>query len=391
MKFAFIHADLVLGGAEKLILDMAKVLSKKEENEITIYTNTKQINNNFEISEKIKIKKILSFLPKTFLNKFKAIFSYIRILLMTLYIILFEKKYDVYILDQISFPLIILKLFRKKTIFYCHYPDFLQDDKKEKGVLKKIYRFFIFFLEYVSMKFSDLILCNSQFTKKVTIESFHLKQDKIKILYPSCEINNNLISSKKRSRDYFLALNRIESKKNHLFIISVFENLLKKSKKGKIPNLIIAGGLNTNSKKDKDYYLKLQKKIKELNLTQKIKIKINITDKEKINLIYNSMVLLYPPKNEHFGIVPIEGMSLGVPCIANFTGGPLETVLNGKTGFLVDNQIKDWVKVLEFYIGLEMEGWKNVEVDCRERFKRFFGFEGFERCWLEILEDFFGN
>jgi len=44
--------------------------------------------------------------------------------------------------------------------------------------------------------------------------------------------------------------------------------------------------------------------------------------------------LLYPVEDEDFGIVPIEAMSHGVPVIAHASGGPLETVLPEKTGFL---------------------------------------------------------
>ena len=37
---------------------------------------------------------------------------------------------------------------------------------------------------------------------------------------------------------------------------------------------------------------------------------------------------------EHFGLVPIEAMAAGRPVIAADSGGPLETVVDGTTGFL---------------------------------------------------------
>jgi glycosyltransferase involved in cell wall biosynthesis len=43
---------------------------------------------------------------------------------------------------------------------------------------------------------------------------------------------------------------------------------------------------------------------------------------------------LYTPDREHFGIVPIEAMNAGTPAICVASGGPLETVLHGLTGFL---------------------------------------------------------
>ena len=44
---------------------------------------------------------------------------------------------------------------------------------------------------------------------------------------------------------------------------------------------------------------------------------------------------LYTPVGEHFGIVPLEAMAAGVPVIAMASGGPLETVKNGETGYLI--------------------------------------------------------
>ena len=51
-------------------------------------------------------------------------------------------------------------------------------------------------------------------------------------------------------------------------------------------------------------------------------------------LLQHARLLVYTPSNEHFGIVPLEAMLAGVPVLAANSGGPLETVLNGETGWL---------------------------------------------------------
>ena len=43
---------------------------------------------------------------------------------------------------------------------------------------------------------------------------------------------------------------------------------------------------------------------------------------------------------EHFGIVPLEAMSVGTPVIAVDSGGPKETVENEETGFLCSSSSK---------------------------------------------------
>jgi alpha-1,3/alpha-1,6-mannosyltransferase len=41
-------------------------------------------------------------------------------------------------------------------------------------------------------------------------------------------------------------------------------------------------------------------------------------------------------QNEHFGIVPLEAMAAYKPVIACNSGGPVESIKNGVTGFLCD-------------------------------------------------------
>ena len=53
-------------------------------------------------------------------------------------------------------------------------------------------------------------------------------------------------------------------------------------------------------------------------------------------------MLLYTPENEHFGIVPVEAMYMGCIVFACNSGGPLESVADGETGFLLEPDEKIW-------------------------------------------------
>lgn len=64
-------------------------------------------------------------------------------------------------------------------------------------------------------------------------------------------------------------------------------------------------------------------------------------------LLSQSKLLLYTPINEHFGIVPVEAMHAGIPVLASNTGGPLETIVEGETGWLRDaHSVPDWTAVM---------------------------------------------
>lgn len=64
-------------------------------------------------------------------------------------------------------------------------------------------------------------------------------------------------------------------------------------------------------------------------------------------LLKSARLLIYTPSNEHFGIVPLEAMLAGVPVLACNTGGPLETVVEGETGWLRSpDEPEAWTEVM---------------------------------------------
>lgn len=62
------------------------------------------------------------------------------------------------------------------------------------------------------------------------------------------------------------------------------------------------------------------------------------------------MALLYTPENEHFGIVPVEGMYMSRPILASKSGGPMESILDKETGFLLSSDEKEWAKILSWIV-----------------------------------------
>ena len=56
---------------------------------------------------------------------------------------------------------------------------------------------------------------------------------------------------------------------------------------------------------------------------------------------YSRCQALIFPGEEDFGIVPVEAMASGRPVIAYGRGGALDTVIDGKTGYLFNDQSVD--------------------------------------------------
>ena len=75
---------------------------------------------------------------------------------------------------------------------------------------------------------------------------------------------------------------------------------------------------------------------------------LSVPNQLKLMLLNSARLLVYTPSNEHFGIVPLEAMLAEVPVLAANSGGPLETVVDGRTGWLRSpEKISDWTEVVQ--------------------------------------------
>ncbi len=65
-------------------------------------------------------------------------------------------------------------------------------------------------------------------------------------------------------------------------------------------------------------------------------IRSNVSNEELVVLYNQSLVTVFVPLMEPFGLVTIESMACGTPVIAADQGGPREVLRHGETGLLVD-------------------------------------------------------
>jgi alpha-1,3/alpha-1,6-mannosyltransferase len=97
--------------------------------------------------------------------------------------------------------------------------------------------------------------------------------------------------------------------------------------------LIMAGGYDERVTENKEHYLELRQLTTDLDLNDHVTFLRSLSNAAKVSLLKMATALLYTPDREHFGIVPVESMYLRCPVIAVNSGGPLETIVDGVTGF----------------------------------------------------------
>jgi glycosyltransferase involved in cell wall biosynthesis len=97
-----------------------------------------------------------------------------------------------------------------------------------------------------------------------------------------------------------------------------------------------------------------------------------VGDSERDALMGSARALLFPGE-EDFGIVPVEAQAAGLPVIAYEVGGASETIIDGRTGVLFDQQSAlGLAAAIERFEGLELDERvirKNAERFGRERFR----------------------
>ncbi len=111
--------------------------------------------------------------PRSIFGRMIAFCAYVRMMLCALWVILFGGNYDYYVLDQVSFPIPLLRCRRRNVLFYCHYPDKLLSTDR-RSPIKRFYRFFLDNLEEITTGMARCIVVNSQFTQKVFYDNFPL-------------------------------------------------------------------------------------------------------------------------------------------------------------------------------------------------------------------------
>ncbi len=79
-------------------------------------------------------------------------------------------------------------------------------------------------------------------------------------------------------------------------------------------------------------------------------VKEKISDESLVSLLNNAICLLYTSKLEPFGFAPLEANACATPVIGLMQGGIRETVLDGRTGFLVLPDAQAIADKLQYFI-----------------------------------------
>ncbi|OVA15160.1 Glycosyl transferase [Macleaya cordata] len=343
LNIAIIHPDLGIGGAERLIVDAAVELASHGHN-VRVFTAHHDRNRCFEetLDGTFPVTVYGTFLPRHIFYRFHALCAYLRCIFVALCVLLMWPSFDVVLADQVSVIVPLMKAKKSsKVVFYCHFPDLLL--AQHTTVLRRIYRKPINMVEEATTGMADLILVNSRFTASTfasTFKCLDAKGIRPAVLYPA--VNVEQFDKPSAYNLNFLSINRFERKKNIDLAISSFAMLhsleadvLKGLDLAKA-SLTVVGGFDKRLRENVEYLDELKSLAEREGVSNRVNFITSCTTSERNALLSQCLCVLYTPKDEHFGIVPLEAMAAQKPVIACNSGGPVETVRDGVTGFLCE-------------------------------------------------------
>lgn len=317
------------------------------------------------------VKTYGDWLPRHLFGGLHILCAILRALWLAIVVAFTEQEYEVFICDQVSAYVPVLRFLRPRTpiLFYCHFPDQLLSSRG--SALKRLYRRPFDSFERSTTAMAHEIVVNSTFTRGVVQRTFGsaLAGRELQVLYPCIDVPP--ASAPAPSADgsiLFVSINRFERKKAVELAVDAFALL-----QTRLPaalaartHLVIAGGYDTRVAENVSYHAELVARAKaaglvdcaivgsahpmggfpgvvsvgtaapfaQVELFSKVTFVRSFTDAQKAWLLASAATIVYTPSNEHFGIVPIEAGAAGRPVIAVSSGGPLESVVHGRTGFL---------------------------------------------------------
>ncbi|KAL2364506.1 hypothetical protein RJZ56_002551 [Blastomyces dermatitidis] len=451
-----LHPDLGIGGAERLVLDVALSLQARG-HRVKIYTSHRDPNHCFEEARDGTLDVAVrgnTMFPDQIAGRFRVLFAVLRQMHLVAGLLAASKgeeggkgggdgeteegEEEVYIVDQVPACVPILKTFgpflsslssssrnnaksktrrKQRILFYCHFPDQLLAKRDEGGAIRRLvkacYRYPFDWFEGWAIGAADKVVANSKFTCGVVRQVFGNGLGDVRVVYPCVDTGaknvGKLVEGGKLwgGKKILLSINRFERKKDVGLAIRAYHGLGEEGRQG--TRLIIAGGYDNRVHENVQYHTDLDNLatglglrtatsktvISALSIPDSIEVLflLSVPSAFKQTLLSAATLLVYTPSYEHFGIVPVEAMHAGLPVLAVNNGGPLETIVEGKTGWLrAANAIKEWTAVMHKALW-EMNAQEAavMRANAKERVEKEFSLQAMgDRLEAEI-QDMFDN
>lgn len=338
MNVAFVHPDLGLGGAERLVVDAASELRARG-HRVVLLTARHDPGRTFPetIDGSLDVRVGARLLPAHVAGRLRAPCAIARTAWLGVTLRRLPIRPDVVLCDLVPHAIpFIRRVVRRPVVLYCHYPDRLLTPPRT-GIMHW-YRLPIDRLEERGTARADLVLVNSRFTAQRLGDVFpNLDRSPI-VLHPGVApfTSPDLDETPPPGPIAILSICRFDPRKNLALAIDAFAAV-----RARLPDtlaarlrLVLAGSADPRLPEQSALLVALAERARALGVYGAVEFHPSPSEAERRQLLSACRVVVYTPRDEHFGYVPLEAMAAGRPVVTVNHGGPAETVRDGETGLL---------------------------------------------------------
>lgn len=350
MRIALFH-NLLSGGGKRALFNLARLLSN--DYDLDLYSLN---GGNF-----LKLDVFCNNVYRYKLTDFSSFLDYLVFIYTKLSVAheriakdIDERNYDVVFVnpDYITKAPFVLRFLKTPTLYLCQEPprEFYENislySYKMKDVFVNLVRYPLKHIDYKNASKADLILSNSNYSKKVLSRIY---KKKVGVLRHGIDASKFRFLNRKRS-NIFLTVASLSRFKGIDFLIKSISRLPVNMQ---FPLYIVCDG-----GRDYAYITQLAKRSK-----VKIIVKSGLSDKELVFLYNKAFLFLFAAINEPLGLCLIEAQACGLPVVAVNEGGVAE-VVNKKYSYLTTRCFDNFTDLLK-------ETIENINPQQRRKLSHF--------------------
>ncbi len=323
LRIVFLIPNLQTGGAEKLVIDIVRALSKREGIEIRLVLLENKIQ--FDIPDILHLIRIIP--GKINLSLWKK---------NQLNIDQFQTYLDEFEPNIIHTHLFESEIFSRscqypKANWFSHVHDFMPQLQNfsirtitSKRLITNLFEKYYLLKQYKKNGGNTFLTISNSVQKY--IDSVIPSKFSSKLLPNAIDISQYHVQEKQYAFDptliRLISVGRLDKNKNHVLLIETIKELKTRGINAYLE--ILGDGLERE---------RLEKKIQELELEDRIKL-VGKTDKVAV-FLSEADIYLHSSIYEGFGLTILEAMACGLPVICTDGMGNRDLILEGENGFLI--------------------------------------------------------
>jgi glycosyltransferase involved in cell wall biosynthesis len=221
------------------------------------------------------------------------------------------------------------------------------------------------------------VFSNSEEVRRRLLANRLVPANRIEVLHHG--VDSDWFKPTNEREPYFLVAGRVMWSKNIELAIAAWKRF-KPDAADNAYRLVIAGAVDMKSR---SYLASLQTLTAERG---DVDFVVSPSDDDLRGLYQRSRAVIFTAPNEDWGLVPLEAMACGKAVLAPDRGGPTESIVDGKTGFLRPDTVASFAATIAEIAAMHTDSLDRFAVEARAR-ARCFSWASFIRRIDEHIDE----